>query len=471
MRGVSDHAGWVRRGALGLVVGLLSTLFMAGPAAGLQGERVRDCSLPPTGKIPLVDLGADTYLGMQGGLYPEGSNLVPDSHLAVGLERAALIEPLNAEGEPDPDGIIGFASIGFSNPQREFLEFEPLVAQTPAFEPGFRAVNLAQGGQHVLTWASPGARPWENVPIFLDREGVTAQQIQAVWLKQVVRDGTVPEMAFPENALFFRNKLIEVVRLLQVNFPNLQVIYVSSRVYGGWNDVSSPSPEPDAYEEGFGVKWLIEQQIAGNPELNADPGAGEVVAPWLAWGPYLWADGINPRSDGLTWECEEFRASDGAHLDGGGNLKVARMLLGFLETEPTAAWAFTDRELPATPADAVPPPTSTIPGDQGTTVETPPDQSDRRGNRRNRAASTQPPPDETTASQDTTTTGAPADDGRSTPTRAAVAAARAPRPTDGDLPPVVWALIGAGATLVVVGAGMALVRMRRTAVADDGTDT
>ncbi len=458
MRGVSDHAGLLRRGALGLILAFLATLVYAGPAAGLQGERDIDCSLPPTGKVPLTDLGSDTYLGAQGGLYPEGSNSVPDSHLAVGLRRAAQIQPLDESGEPDPDGAIGFASIGFSNPQREFQEFEPLVPQTPNFVPEFRAVNLAQGGQHILTWASPGSRPWENVPEFLDRAGVTAEQIQGVWLKQVVRNGTAPDMPFPESAAFFRDKLIEVVTLLQEEFPNLQVIYLSSRVYGGWNNVSSPSPEPDAYEEGFGVKWLIEEQIAGNPLLNADPEAGAVVAPWLAWGPYLWADGTNPRSDGLTWACNEFRASDGAHLDGGGNLKVANMLLAFLQTEPTAAWAFSDRELPATPRDAVPPPTSTIPGqgDASTaTTEPPTDEEQRREERRNRQRA-----------RDTTTTNPSngAEDGSSLPSDPPptdpTAAARPEADGRGRPSPIVWALIGAAATLVVVAAGAMLYRMR-----------
>ena len=43
------------------------------------------------------------------------------------------------------------------------------------------------------------------------------------------------------------------------------------------------------------MKWLIEDQINGTSELNYDPNAGEVNAPWVAWGPYLWADGTTGR--------------------------------------------------------------------------------------------------------------------------------------------------------------------------------
>ena len=60
------------------------------------------------------------------------------------------------------------------------------------------------------------------------------------------------------------------------------------------------SPEPYVYEEAFAMRWLIQDQIAGKPELNYDAAKGEVKSPLLLWGPYLWADGETPRKAGTS---------------------------------------------------------------------------------------------------------------------------------------------------------------------------
>ena len=91
-------------------------------------------------------------------------------------------------------------------------------------------------------------------------------------------------------------------------FPNLKIAYLSSRVYAGY--ASTPlNPEPHAYETAFAVKWVIADQIGGQPALNYDPAQGTVRRPWLAWGPYLWADGVKGRQDGLVYRREDLDPS------------------------------------------------------------------------------------------------------------------------------------------------------------------
>jgi hypothetical protein len=95
-------------------------------------------------------------------------------------------------------------------------------------------------------------------------------------------------------------------------YPNLQQVFLTSRIYGGWADgnnvtqsgttyyIGCTSPEPFSYEEGFAVQRLIVAQING----TADNYSGNVDsnhAPWIDWGPYLWARNDQVRSDGLVW--------------------------------------------------------------------------------------------------------------------------------------------------------------------------
>jgi PKD repeat protein len=56
----------------------------------------------------------------------------------------------------------------------------------------------------------------------------------------------------------------------------------------------------------------------------------------MSWGPYLWADGARPRSDGLTYECSDLE-SDFTHPAVGAATKVAAQLKSFFLTDPTAA--------------------------------------------------------------------------------------------------------------------------------------
>src|SRR5258708_12838893 len=114
----------------------------------------------------------------------------------------------------------------------------------------------------------------------------------------------------------------------------MRIAFLASRIYAGYS--SGPAnPEPFAYEFGFSVKWLIAAQIAGQQELNFDPAKGPVRSPWIAWGPYLWADGLQGRKDGLVWRRENF-PQDCMHPSGSGREKVAKILFEFLRTNPTS---------------------------------------------------------------------------------------------------------------------------------------
>ncbi len=119
--------------------------------------------------------------------------------------------------------------------------------------------------------------------------------------------------------------------MLKQRFLNLRLAYLSSRTYGGYAN-SQTNPEPYAYESGFSVRWLIQDQIKGKPALSFADGR----APLLLWGPYLWTDGLKGRRyDSLVWKREDCN-NDGTHPSMVGRQKVAELLVEFLTTDPTA---------------------------------------------------------------------------------------------------------------------------------------
>jgi hypothetical protein len=285
-----------------------------------------------TGMIPLPDLGPGMYKGEQGGLYPGGSNVVPPAHLAAGMKLVKQIVPLDRDGRPSPDGRIAMCTIGMSNTTQETRSFLKQAIFDKSINPKLTLVDCAQGAQTASKIKDPNFPYWKTVAARLRDAEVTAAQVQIVWVKEA--NGS-PTQAFPEHAQILQNDMVGVMHNLHDKFPNLKIAYLSSRIYGGYA-VGALNPEPFAYEEGFSMKWLIADQIAGKPELNYDPAKGAVRAPWMIWGPYLWADGLKGRKDGMvTWKREDL-GPDGTHPSLTGRDKVAWLLMSFLKNDPTS---------------------------------------------------------------------------------------------------------------------------------------
>jgi len=299
-------------------------------------------------KRPLTDMGAQTYLGFAGGLYPDGANAMPPEHRAAGLEHAAAIQPRDLLGNPDPSGRYVLVSIGMSNTTQEFCStssalpcdawtFMGRAAVDPAVNhTALAIVNGAMGGQSASTWDSPTDPNYDRVrDTRLVPQGLSEAQVQIAWVK-VANPGPSSSLPAPNaDAYVLETQMGNIVRALRVRYPNLQQVFLSSRIYAGY--ATTPlNPEPYAYESGFAVKWIVQAQIdqmaAGG--VPVDPHAGDLdydtIAPWIAWGAYLWAAGPRPRSDGLVWLPEDFQA-DGTHPSQPGEAKVGAMLVRFFK--------------------------------------------------------------------------------------------------------------------------------------------
>jgi hypothetical protein len=294
------------------------------------------CQLTSLGLVPLPELGCRLYRGYEGGLYPGGAVEPPAGHAFLGQLALASVVPRDAAGRPSASGRIGFASIGMSNTSMEFSQFRTLALGDPQRDARVVVVNGAQPARDAPAWADPGSPVWPELDARLLAAGLRPAQLQVVWIKQAIgrpdRHG-----AFPAHAAALEEMLADIVLVAKARYPNLRIAYLSSRTRAYTTVSTTLNPEPFAYESGFAVKWLIERQITGDPALRFNP-SGPSPAPWLAWGPYLWADGERPRADGFRWPCSHLDPADLTHPSRTGQLAVAGLLEEFVATEPTAAW-------------------------------------------------------------------------------------------------------------------------------------
>lgn len=313
------------RTALALaVVGVL--LLLPGSA------QAANCGVTSTGKTPLSDL-TGTYQGYPGQLYPGGDS-PPATYAAEGLSQAALVIPRDGHGAPIPSGKIGLIGIGMSNARMEFDPFKSYwmsgggsVLRNPAVKIANGALNGATLDQIAYPSSPMYASFWANVNSKMLAAGLYNAQVQALWFKDTIMYPAQNAGAFPASAQLAKTYMRAVIDTAASKFPNLRLVYMSTRIYAGYASTTL-SPEPWAYEDGFVAKWLIEDRIA-------NPGS----RPWIAWGPYMWADGLVPRSDGYvstrTWACSDLQP-DGTHPTSAGTGKVAGALSDFFTTDPTA---------------------------------------------------------------------------------------------------------------------------------------
>ena len=286
------------------------------------------------GLVPLTELGMGKHKGEDGSLYGDGKNKPPPAHAAAAAKEVAKIRPLDADGKPSADGKVALLSVGMSNTTQEFSRFKQLADSDPKKSPQLVIVDGAQGGQAAAQWAtSSDSRVWQTVDQRMKTAGVNDKQVQLVWLKQA---NIRPTEEFPEHAKKLQANITTILHMLKKKFPNLRVAYLSSRIYAGY--ATTPlNPEPYSYESAFAVRWLIQDQIKGDPKLNYVPARDEVMSPLLLWGPYLWADGTKPRKDdGFTWTRDDLFAGDGTHPSQTGRQKVAELLLKFCKTDSSA---------------------------------------------------------------------------------------------------------------------------------------
>jgi hypothetical protein len=318
------------------------------------GQSPIDTAVNDSLAVPITQLVIASYKGLPGGLYP-GSNDPPPAHAAEGVSRAQTVEPVDTAGNASAAGKYVLLSVGIGNAAQEFCSangappcdswtFAGQAAADQGVNHGTLAiVNGAASGQTADTWESPTAPNYDRIrDTRLSPLGLSEKQVQVVWLK-VASSAPGDSLPNPDaDAYVLERRMGNIVRALRTRYLTLKLVLVSSRIWGGYSTVAADG-EPYAYESGFAVKWLVQAQIdqmaagavqdtvAGNLDYHS-------AAPWIGWGPYLWAYGNLVRSDGLNWLHSDFQ-TDGFSPSQSGEQKVGEQLMGFLSLQRfTRCW-------------------------------------------------------------------------------------------------------------------------------------
>jgi len=285
-----------------------------------------------TVRIPINDLGTGTFHGFTGGLYPGGVN-TPSGKYARNLSLfASRVVPLDSSGKKDSTGKVVFISIGGSTGGKNMTALKAKTVGNAATNPFLLLLscNNGYGSASMNSIINPNDPYWGHVDIILRSGHVGYKQVQVIYLES---EDSTNLWRFPARAYLDKYELESAMRLFKKKFPNVKLVYLLGRTTT-FNKTTPPNAEPLPYYNGWGCKFMIQDQINGvhGTEYRGD----SAVAPLVTWGWYQWADGTTiPRQDGFVWL--ESETTDGLHGTEAGQDTLATRFQNFLLTDPYAS--------------------------------------------------------------------------------------------------------------------------------------
>ena len=273
-----------------------------------------NCTKKSIGITPIIDMEyPQTYKNYFGGLYGEGSNVRPPDCEARGVSLANELKM----AARNVLAIVGASSTR--------LIGEALIEQAaldPAVSKRLTIANLAHAGQDADELANPTGQYWTQlVPQTLAADSLTPEDVKVAWIMTARRPAGKP---FPENAQAFQDMLRLILANVRHAFPYCKMVYLTGGLYMGYWDGDATAMEPDRFEQGFGIKWFIREQLTSTKDLYVD------------WGDYFWTDGATPRTDGLALLCPKDVKGNGQHPSPAGSLKMALHLIQWWKNDVTA---------------------------------------------------------------------------------------------------------------------------------------
>ena len=306
-----------------------------------------NCDQDSTGLIPLTDMGNTYYNGVQGGLYKGGMNILNGPHKKKGVNISKNMKPLDTLGNIDyVNGEVLFLGLGASVASNLFNAYVDTVKAHD--NEGMSACVTVRGMftagkdlDDMIDTINPGFWLALNERMVLKDDSY--EQVQVLWILQQSDSDTSNDFTTYYNSVM--SKYITLMQVLKDSFPNLKQVYLSGIHYTGYmypeHKRYDAYGEPKGYWANLVIKQLIQKQISGDPALAYQ--GPNIKSAWIGWGPYFWADGINPRTyDGLSWSCDQYRTDStgaGFHLiDSSYGFGIeASMVKNFMETNPVSS--------------------------------------------------------------------------------------------------------------------------------------
>ena len=212
-----------------------------------------------------------------------------------------MIKALDVNGDESPFGKFVLLSIGGGNASEYWCS---KTSRPPCSAGSFMGravvdptvnryslviVNGAADSLDAPLWTSATSAAYDRIKVArLAPLGLSENQVQIAWVNLADPKPTVSLPSDSADAYRFLTNVGLIVRALKVRYPSLQLVFVSSREYGGYS-TTDWNPEPYAYEEGLSVKWAIESQINEMRGQAPNPRAGTLsnakkMAPVMLWG-------------------------------------------------------------------------------------------------------------------------------------------------------------------------------------------
>lgn len=196
-----------------------------------------------------------------------------------------------------------YICIGASTPG----QISTVLEQLGATLKDVKILNCCTGAADINDWLDPNSAAWSNLEDDLVKAGYDFTEVQGILMcHDDLKDQSTAFPAASQKLADLMEQFIIYCKSISV-FPNLKVVDLFSRLYGGW--ITDPKfGGTSDYNNSFSIKFLTEKAIANGGTI-----AGVYVSDGFG---HLYTDGEVVRFDGFFVKKSEMKQrGTSVHID------------------------------------------------------------------------------------------------------------------------------------------------------------